>query len=70
VAGSRGSLPEYPSGRIDAVIGAVAIAVVIVIAIPVGVFLAGAVMAAALGTTLKEDGEDRNEGSELLDLNT
>ena len=51
-------------------IGAVAIAVVIVIAIPVGVFLAGAVMAAALGTTLKQDGEARNEGSELLDLNT
>jgi hypothetical protein len=52
------------------VIGAVAIAVVIVLLIPVGVFVAGAVMAAALGTTLKEDGEDRNEGSELLDLNT
>ena len=50
-------------------IGAVAIAVVIVIAIPVGVFLAGAVMAAALGTTLKEDGEARNEGSELVALN-
>ncbi len=57
-------------GHTDAVIGAIAIAVVIVIAIPVGVFLAGAVMAAALGTTLKEDGEARNEGSELLDLNT
>jgi hypothetical protein len=51
------------------VIGAVAIAVVIVLLIPVGVFVAGAVIAAALGTTLKEDGEDRNEGSELLDLN-
>ena len=50
-------------------IGAIAIAVVIVVLIPVGVFFAGAVMAAALGTTLKEDGEDRNEGSELLDLN-
>jgi hypothetical protein len=52
------------------VLGAIAIAVVIVVAIPVGVFLAGAVMAAALGTTLKEDGESRHEGSELLDLNT
>ena len=45
-------------------------AVAIVLVIPVGVSLAGAVMAAALGTTLKEDGETRNEGSELLDLNT
>ena len=51
-------------------IGAIAIAVVIVVLIPVGVIVAGAVMAAALGTTLKEDGEARNEGSELLDLNT
>jgi len=52
------------------VIGAILVAVAIVLVIPVGVSLAGAVMAAALGTTLKEDGETRNEGSELLDLNT
>jgi hypothetical protein len=52
------------------VIGAIAIAVVIVLLIPVGVSMAGAVMAAVLGTALKEDGESRNEGSELLDLNT
>jgi hypothetical protein len=52
------------------VIGAIAIAIVIVLLIPVGVFLIGAVMAAVLGTTLKEDGDARNEGSELLDLNT
>jgi hypothetical protein len=52
------------------VIGAIAIAVVIVLLIPVGVSMAGAVMAAVLGTSLKEDGESRNEGSELLDLNT
>ena len=51
-------------------IGAIAIAVVIVLLIPVGVIMIGAVMAAALGTTLKEDGEARHEGSELLDLNT
>ena len=51
-------------------IGAIAIAVVIVLLIPVAVIMTGAVMAAALGTTLKEDGETRNEGSELLDLNT
>jgi hypothetical protein len=52
------------------VIGAILVAVAIVLVIPVAVSLAGAVMAAALGTTLKEDGEQRNEGSELLDLNT
>ena len=49
--------------------GAIAIVVFIVVVIPVGVFLAGAVMAAVLGTSLKDDGETRNEGSELLDLN-
>ena len=51
-------------------IGAVLIAVVIVLLVPVAVSLVGAVMAAVLGTTLKEDGEARNEGSELIDLNT
>jgi hypothetical protein len=52
------------------VIGAIAIAVVLLLAIPVGVSLAGAVMAAVLGTSLKDDGEARAEGSELVDLNT
>jgi hypothetical protein len=52
------------------VLGGILIGVVIVLLIPVGVSLAGAVIAAVLGTTLKEDGEQRNEGSELLDLNT
>ena len=49
--------------------GAIAIVVFIVVVIPVGVILAGAVLAAVLGTSLKDDGEARNEGSELLDLN-
>jgi hypothetical protein len=52
------------------VLGAILVGLAIVVAIPVGVFLAGAVMAAVLGTTLTEDAEARNEGSELLDLNT
>ena len=51
-------------------IGAILIGIVIVLLIPVGVIMSGAVMAAALGTTLKDDGEARHEGSELLDLNT
>jgi len=50
--------------------GAIAIAVLIVVIIPVGVLMAGAVLAAVLGTSLKDDGETRSEGSELLDLNT
>ena len=51
-------------------LGAILIAVVIVLLIPVGVSMAGAVMAAVLGISLKDDGEERAEGSELLDLNT
>jgi hypothetical protein len=52
------------------VIGAVLVAIAIVLVIPVGVSMAGALLAAVLGTTLEADGEARNEGSELLELNT
>ena len=51
-------------------LGAIAVVVFIVVVVPVGVLIAGAVMAAVLGTSLKDDGEERAEGSELLDLNT
>jgi hypothetical protein len=56
-------------GQDEPVIGAIAIAVVLVLLVPVGVSLAGAVMAAVLGSTLTEDGQRRNEGSELVELN-
>jgi hypothetical protein len=50
-------------------IGAIVMAVVIVIVIPVGVLMSGAVAAALLGTAATSDAEGRYEGSELLDLN-
>jgi hypothetical protein len=51
----------------------VAGAIVIVVALllfPVLVAIGGLVMAALLGTSLDLDAKARNEGSELLDLNT
>ncbi|OWY60538.1 hypothetical protein B7486_68630 [cyanobacterium TDX16] len=50
------------------VAGAVAIVVVLLL-IPVAVVMSGAVLAAILGWSLKTDAEDRNEGSELIELN-
>lgn len=50
-------------------IGAVIIAVVLVIVIPVGVALSGAVVAGILGFFLTKEGEAANEGSELIELN-
>ncbi len=50
-------------------LGAVIIAVIIVIAIPVAVCMSGAVVAAVVGWSLKDDAEARNEGSELIALN-
>jgi hypothetical protein len=50
------------------VVGAVAIVIVLLL-IPVGVVMSGAVLSAILGWSLKTDAEDRNEGSELIELN-
>jgi len=50
------------------VVGAVIIVVVLLL-IPVGVVMSGAILAAILGWSLKTDAEDRNEGSELIELN-
>ena len=50
-------------------IGAIALVVVLVVVIPVTVMMSGSIVAAILGTVLKDDGEARNEGSELLELN-
>ncbi len=50
-------------------LGGIIIVFVLVIGIPVAVMMTGPVIAAALGWTLKEDGEARNEGSELIALN-
>jgi hypothetical protein len=51
------------------VAGAIILAIVIVVAIPVAVCMSGAVVAALLGWLLKDDAEARNEGSELIQLN-
>lgn len=50
-------------------LGAVLLALAIVVVIPVGLSLSGAVAAGILGWTLKEDAEERFEGSELVELN-
>jgi hypothetical protein len=50
------------------VAGAIVIAVVLVL-FPVLVIISGLVGAAILGMTLNADAKQRNEGSELLDLN-
>jgi hypothetical protein len=49
--------------------GAILMAIVLVVVIPVAVCMLGAALAALLGWSLKEDADVRNEGSELIDLN-
>ena len=48
--------------------GAIVVAVIIVILIPVSLMMSGAVVAGLLGWALKDDAEERYEGSELVDL--
>lgn len=50
-------------------IGPIVIAVAIVIAIPVAVLMSGAAASWLFGFFLREDAEERFEGSELLKLN-
>ena len=50
-------------------LGALILAFVIVVVIPVGVVMSSAVAAAILGQALSEDAEARYEGSELVELN-
>lgn len=49
-------------------LGAIIIAVIIVIAIPVSIMMTGAIVAGILGWSLKDNGEATHEGSELIDL--
>ena len=49
-------------------LGAIALALVIVFAIPIAVLLTGAVVAAVLSWRLKADADERFAGSELLEL--
>lgn len=50
-------------------IGAIALAVVLVIVFPVAFAMSGGAAAAILGHFLKQTGETVNEGSELIELN-
>ena len=51
-------------------LGAVIIVVVLLVVLPVSFLVGGGAFAAVLGSSLKADAEKRNEGSELIDLNT
>ena len=50
-------------------LGAIILAVVILIIIPVTVMMSGGMVAGILGWALKSDAEQRYEGSELIELN-
>ena len=49
--------------------GALVIAVILLVVIPVSIMLTGAVVAGVLGWALKDNAEATHEGSELIDLN-
>ena len=50
-------------------LGGILMIVVLVLVLPVAVMMSGAVVAAALGWSLKDDAEATHEGSELIALN-
>ena len=49
-------------------LGAIIIAVVILVAIPVSIMMTGAIVAAILGWSATDTAETAHEGSELVDL--
>lgn len=49
--------------------GAIAIIIVLVVIVPVGVLMSGAVASALLGGLVEADVDRSHEGSELLDTN-
>jgi hypothetical protein len=49
--------------------GALLIAFTIVVLLPVAIMMTGAVVAALVGWSLKDNGEATHEGSELIELN-
>ena len=50
-------------------LGAVIIVLVLVVVLPVGFLVGGAVVAGIMGSALDADARARHEGSELVDLN-
>jgi hypothetical protein len=61
--------PRVETGFNGVVLGAIILAVIIVIVLPVVFLLTGAVPTVLLGWLLKEHGDETHEGSELLDTN-
>ena len=51
-------------------VGPIVILIVLLVAIPVGVSMSGAVVAGILGWALTDNGEATHEGSELIELLT
>jgi hypothetical protein len=51
-------------------LGALILAFVIVVLLPVTLMMSGAVIAGVMGWLAKENAEATHEGSELIDLNT
>ncbi len=49
-------------------LGALILVFVLIVVIPVGVMMSGAVLSAALGWVLRAHAEDTHPGSELTDL--
>lgn len=49
--------------------GVVLVVIALLVVIPIGVMVTGAVIAGVLGFFLKDNGEKANEGSELIALN-
>ena len=49
-------------------LGAIILAVIILVAIPVSIAMTGGIVAGILGWSLKETGEATHEGSELIEL--
>jgi hypothetical protein len=49
-------------------LGAIILAVIILVVIPVSVSMSGAVVAGILGWALKDNAEATHEGSELIEL--
>ena len=50
-------------------LGAVIVAVIIVLILPPLYFITGGILSAVMGWLLKNDAEAEHEGSELIDLN-
>jgi hypothetical protein len=58
------------TGNDEGVVGAIIIAIVLVVALPVVVLMSSVLVAAGLGYVLMDEAERSHAGSELVELNT